>query len=97
METTSVKVSTHGANKSIRVLDFKNGWFNGCEFFTFKINEEYNELHVSKHYLDVPKGAFTGSIDHHRIIFKVSLNIELGVYDVDKEESDEDLLIIPLD
>ena len=72
-------------------LSFHNKeWFNNCEFFTIIDNLEHEYLHIKKHYIDVPKKARNTKGAR----FSIFADIPVGNYEIDKDESNQDELII---
>ena len=88
--TGSINV-TKGSAPGFRQLKSNSDWFKNSEFYTIKSGGDC--LIVTKHYIDVPIKAQRSKVGH----FTCKLDIPLGKFNFDEEDSTEDELIIYFD
>lgn len=87
---TTITISKSN-NSNCRQIKINGDWFEGSEFFSIEETEEY--LHITKHYLEVPEKARKTKRGYFHMISEAPL----GKYEICKEESNEDEIIIYFD
>jgi hypothetical protein len=73
-----------------RGLTCVNKWFDNCQYFSFHLYG--NELAIKKHYGDTPKFALKRNSAKSFTI--TDLELPIGKWEINKEDSSEDVLFV---
>ncbi len=91
--TISPTVVTNVSDKEDwRGISSRSPFFNNENYYTFKSDAE--SLTIIKHYMEVPKGARKFTKPCHVANLQIKMDIPIGTFDFDAEESNEDIVKI---